>query len=89
MFHVCSHIGITRLDEESLSLHLEVALAGAAPELLGNLADADRRRRSIAVADIARHLAERLRCFDIRCEEAGTSLRDQPSLFSHDLGPMG
>lgn len=80
---------MTRLDEESLSLHLEVALAGAAPELLGDLADADRRRRSIAVADIARHLAERLRCFDIRCEETGTRFQSHPSLFPDYLGPIG
>lgn len=80
---------MTRIDQESLSLHLEVALAGAAPELLGDLADADRHRRSVAVADVARHLAERLRCFDIRCEEAGTRLQSQPSLFPDDLRPIG
>lgn len=89
LFYICSHTCMTRIDEESLSLHLEVALAGAAPELLGDLADADRRRRSIAVADVARHLAERLRCFDIWCEEAGTRLQSQPSLFPDDLRPVG
>jgi hypothetical protein len=80
---------MTRLDEELLSLHLEVALAGAAPELLGDLVDADRHRRRIAVADVARHLAGRLRCFDIRCEESGSPVQAHPSLFPNDLGPIG
>jgi hypothetical protein len=80
---------MNRLDDETLSLHLEVALAGAAPDLLGDLANPDRRRRSTAVADVARHLAERLRCFDIRSEETGAYLQAQPSLFPQDLGPIG
>ena len=80
---------MVRIDEESLSLHLEVALAGAAPELLGDLVDADRQRRNMAVADVARHLAERLRCFDIRCEELGSPIPAHPSLFPQDLGPIG
>ncbi|RHW16860.1 hypothetical protein D1610_14210 [Sphingomonas gilva] len=78
-----------RIDEEALSLHLEVALAGTAPELLSDLTEADCWRRRIAVADVARHLAERLRCFDIRCEEMGSPHQGHPSLFPHDLGPIG
>lgn len=80
---------MARLGEDSLSLHLEVALSGAAPELLKGLADTDRHRRSSAVVDIARHLAERLRCFDIRFDKPSLRLSAQPSLFPQDLGPIG
>lgn len=78
---------MTRIDEDTLSLHLEVALTGAAPTLLGDLAASDRRRRQAAASDMARHLAERLRCFEIRGEEARPQ-RHQPSLFPHDPGPI-
>jgi hypothetical protein len=80
---------MTRIDEEALSLHLEVALAGAAPVLLSGLADADLRRRSAAAADVARHLAGRLRCFDVRYEEDTGNTSKQASLFPDDLGPIG
>jgi hypothetical protein len=78
-----------RIDEDALSLHLEVALAGAAPRLLDGLTHPDRYRRSTAAADVARHLAERLRCFDIHCAEAPMRTTSQPSLFPNDLGPIG
>ncbi len=78
-----------RVDEDALALHLEVALFGAAPSLLGNLAADDCRQRHAATAAIARQLAERLRCFEWRWEEAGTYARSQPALFSDDLGPIG
>jgi hypothetical protein len=80
---------MTRIDNDILSTHIEVALAGAAPELLDDLADADRVRRRIAVVRIAHHLAERLRCFDIRSSELDGDGRAQPSLFPQDLGPIG
>lgn len=80
---------MTRIDEEALSLHLEVALAGTAPRLLNDLSNPDRCRRSAAVADVARQLAERLRCFDIQFDEPGLRSCAQPSLFPSDLGPMG
>lgn len=80
---------MTRIDDDALSLHLEVALAGAAPDLLEGLADSDRYRRSAAAADVARHLAERLRCFEFRCEEAGARIAAQPTLFPEDVGPIG
>lgn len=76
---------MTRIDEDALSLHLEVALAGAAPELLGNLADADRCRRRAAVADVARHLTERLRCFEIQYLKDDPGEQTQPSLFSERI----
>lgn len=79
---------MSRLDESALSFHLEVALSGAAPELLDGLTHPDRNRRSIAAADVARHLAGRLRCFDICYPETGGRLEAQPVLFPEDLGPM-
>jgi hypothetical protein len=77
-----------RIDEESLVLHFGVALAAAAPDLLDGLADPDNYRRRAASADVARHLAERMRCFDIRCDDVHPC-RTQPSLFPNDLGPIG
>lgn len=87
-FFFCSHCRMTRLNEHSLALHLEVALAGASPALLDGLTAADRRQRNAAAADMARHLAERLRCFDIRDEDASIHHR-HPSLFPEDLSPIG
>jgi len=78
-----------RIDEDTLSHHLEVALTGAAPALLDGLTHPDRYRRSTAAADVARHLAERLRCFDIRCADTPTRTTSHPSLFPDDLGPIG
>jgi hypothetical protein len=89
LFHVCSYFqAMTRLDESALSIHLEVALAGAAPELLGDLVHPDRSRRAVAAGDVARHLAGRLRCFDVCYSETGARLEAQPSLFPDDLGPI-
>jgi len=79
---------MTRIDEDTLSLHLEVALAGAPERLLDDLGHADRHRRGLAVTTIARNLAERLRCFDIRLEEESGPGLAQPTLFL-DLGPIG
>lgn len=78
-----------RIDEDTLSLHLEVALTGAAPSLLEGLVHPDRYRCGAAATDVARHLAERLRCFDIRCAEAPMCTLSHPSLFPDDLGPIG
>jgi hypothetical protein len=78
-----------RVDDDTLALHLEVALATAAPSLLDGLADADRRRRHWAIGEIARQLVERLRCFDIGSDDAGTRIDAQPGLFPQDLGPIG
>ncbi|QCI78795.1 hypothetical protein E6W36_01700 [Hankyongella ginsenosidimutans] len=67
------------IDEDALALHFEVALAAAAPELLDGLGDADRYRRRAAYADTARHLAERMRCFDVQSVDAKLG-QAQPSL---------
>jgi hypothetical protein len=75
-------------DETALSLHLEVALAVATPKLLDDFAHSDSHRRRGAVADVARYLAERLRCFDICDAESGARLAAHPSLLPDDLEPM-
>ena len=54
---------MSRVDDEALALHLEVALSTAAPSLLDDLADTDWRRRQTAAGEIARQLVDRLRCF--------------------------
>ena len=77
-----------RVDDEALALHLEVALSTSAPSLLDGLADTDWRRRQAAAGEMARQLAERLRCFDIRSEEAPRPI-EQACLFPNDLGPIG
>lgn len=79
---------MTRIDDDTLSHHLEVAISGAAPTLLGGLADTDNRRRHAAVADLARYLTDRLGCFDIQGEDAIMRSARHPSLFA-DLGPLG
>ena len=72
---------MTRVDDDTLALHLEVALATTAPALLEGLGDPDRRRRHAATGEIARQLAERLHCFDIRDEMIVDRRFDQLSLF--------
>ncbi|WP_184154140.1 hypothetical protein [Sphingobium lignivorans] len=80
---------MTRVDDDMLSLHLEVALSTAAPSLLDSLTDSDRRRRHAAVGEIVRQLVERLRCFDIRAERDETGVSRQRLLFPPDMGPLG
>jgi hypothetical protein len=80
---------MTRVDDDTLSLHLEMALSTTAPSLLDGLTDTDRRRRHAVVGEIARTLVEQLRCFDIFSEDADRKSRyRQPTLFPGDLGPM-
>ncbi len=87
MFSICSHVPMSRLDDDMLALHLEVALATASPALIDGLANSDRRRRHMAIGEIARQLVERLRGFDIGGEKG--RLAGQSSLFPEDLGPIG
>ena len=88
MFHFCSFdLAMSRVDDPTLSLHLEVALSTAPPALLDGLTDSDRRRRHAAVGEIVRQLVDRLRCFDIRTEQENAPFH-HPSLFS-DIGPLG
>lgn len=80
---------MTRVDDETLSLHLEVALATAPPSLLDDLADTDWRRRHAAAGEIARQLVDRLRCFEIQTDQGDARSMGQQSLFPADMGPMG
>lgn len=59
-----------RVDEDSLALHLEVSLATAEPALVTNIRCGDAVARRRATAELARHLAMRLRCYDILADEA-------------------
>ena len=59
-----------RVDEDSLALHLEVSLATAEPALVTNIRYGDAVARRRATAELARHLAMRLRCYDILADEA-------------------
>lgn len=80
---------ITRIDDDTLSLHLEVALSTAPPTSLDSLTATDRRRRHAAIGEIARQLAERLRCLDICTENSETRISGQPILFPPDMEPLG
>lgn len=68
-------VPLSRVDGDTLSLHLEVALSTAPPSLLDRLTDADRHRRHSAVSEIAWQLVDRLRCFDIGGGEMGQSAK--------------
>jgi hypothetical protein len=85
MFLVCSYCRMTRIDDDTLSLHLEVALSGTDPALLDGLANPDRLRRAASVASLARQMAQRLRCFEILTEESQAEVNEHPSLFSDEM----
>ncbi|WP_339528047.1 hypothetical protein, partial [Pseudomonas sp. EL_65y_Pfl2_R96] len=63
------HAGMLRVDEDSLALHLEVSLATAEPALVTDIRCGDAAARRRAVSELARHLAMRLRCYDITADE--------------------
>jgi hypothetical protein len=58
-----------RVDEDCLALHLEVSLATAEPALVTDIRCGDAVARRRATAELARHLARRLRCYDIMVDE--------------------
>ena len=79
---------MSRIADDVLLTHLEVALAVAPePTLAGLNADDPRAQRSARV-DLARHLVERMRGFVIE-GDGYTSGRIQPCLFPGDLAPIG
>ena len=68
MFYICSHVFMERIADDILLTHLEVALA-VAPELtLAALNANDPRAQRSARFDLARHLVERMRGFEISGE---------------------
>jgi len=62
-------VAMLRVDEDSLALHLEVSLATAEPALVTDIGCGDTVARRRATAELARHLAVRLRCYDILADE--------------------
>jgi hypothetical protein len=79
---------MSRIADDVLLTHLEVALAVAPePTLAGLNADDPHEQRSARV-DLARHLVERMRGFVIE-GDGYTSGGIQPCLFPGDLAPIG
>ncbi|API58611.1 hypothetical protein BSL82_04195 [Tardibacter chloracetimidivorans] len=79
---------MSRVADDILTTHLEVALATSPAALLDGLADNDGRRRHAAIGEIARQLVDRLRCFEFRCVDSERWPQDHLSLFPEDLGPI-
>jgi len=69
-----------RIDDDILATHLEVALAIAPTVGLAGLENVDRSARSAAIARLASHLADRLRCFEIFDDDEDEKL-EHPLLF--------
>lgn len=70
-----------RIDLDALATHLEVALSCAPVDTLSALQDTDRQRRRRATFTLAQHLADRMGCFDITCDDLGEDVEKQTSLF--------
>jgi hypothetical protein len=79
---------MSRIADDVLLTHLEVALAVAPePTLAGLNADDPRAQRSARV-DLARHLVERMRGFVIEGDSYASG-GIQSCLFPGDLAPIG
>lgn len=70
-----------RIDPDALATHLEVALTCTPADALSDLQASDGGRRRKATEAIARHLAERLSCFDFVFERGARVASLHPSLF--------
>ena len=66
------------ITDSALAVHLEAALAVAPERTLVDLQHPDSRRRRCATVELARHLADRLGCYEFRFEDAEG---EQPGLF--------
>lgn len=75
---------MNRIDPQSLAIHLEVALACAAPELLDKLKAADNLQRRRATSRLAQHLADRLQHFEIISNDIGNA-QDNPQLCFEEI----
>ena len=71
-----------RIDSQALAHHIEVALTVTPSTVLSDLQGSDGKLRLDATARLARHLADRLDCFDIGFAEWQPPVADQPSLFA-------
>ena len=73
--------GMTRIDPDALTTHIEVAPTCAPIDTLAALQDGDSQRRRRAAFSLARHLADRLGCFEIIGDGLGGDSAQQASLF--------
>ena len=72
---------MTRIDQNALATHIEVALTCAPLDTLSALQDTDSQRRRRATLSLAQHLADRLGCFEITDDGLGGDGAQQASLF--------
>ena len=72
---------MTRIDQNALATHIEVALTCAPLDTLSALQDTDSQRRRRATLSLAQHLADRLGCFEITGDGLGGDAAQQASLF--------
>ena len=79
---------MSRISDDTLLTHLEVALAVAPEHMLVRLNADDPRAQRSARVDLARHLAERMRGFTIEGDNHGGPSA-QSCLFPGDLSPIG
>lgn len=79
---------MSRIADEILFTHIEVALAVASEATLIGLGADDPRTQRNARVDLARHLVERMQGLEID-GEGDASRNSQPTLFPGDLSPMG
>jgi hypothetical protein len=83
---VCSHyvliVFMSRIDSAALAHHIEVALTVTPSTVLTGLQERDGAVRRAATARLARHLADRLDCFDIEFADWQPPVAEQPSLFA-------
>lgn len=81
-------MAMTRIDQQSLALHLEVALSGAASHVVADLAQPDRYRRQAAVSTLAHYLANRMDGFEVLLPEPPAEPTPLP-LFPDLNGDVG
>lgn len=79
---------MSRIADEILFTHIEVALAVASEATLVGLGADDPRTQSNARVDLARHLVERMQGLKIE-GEGNASRSSQSTLFPGDFSPMG
>ena len=72
---------MTRITPDLLVSHIEAALTCAPVDTLAALQDTDSHRRRRATFTLARHLADRLGCFEIIGDGLGGDSAQQASLF--------
>ena len=88
VLNMFSIVRMSRIADETLLTHFEIALAVASPRTLAALGTADLRAQRRARLDLAHHLVDRLRA--VVADNDGARIGGtQPGLFSDDLSPMG